>query len=500
MNADHAGMLSNIRAMRRGVASFIVESAPNSPAEYVGAEGDRLLKNSLDEAVLGLDDHSSIVLPAGRKAIPAPQSQRDMEFEKQRRLSREIIGGTIGVMPGTVGVLEYANYANMEAQLRFLYNLEVFPLCDLLQGVVQRGILNRYKTGVTGYFKKEGVRALFEDMDKLSQIAERLQRQGVPFAQINERLEMGFDADKIPSASESFLPFGLVPYGDSSGANGSVVESVKGRRSIQRRQDLSQKERQRSVIWHALIDRVSDVEAGAFRGVRGFLKGLVVEMTRNLKAASPAGQGLSIRKHDIADDFLFDFDDATQNLRAVLRPAWEKAARRGGGQIIAQLGLDLDFSLLDPAVRIYVGNKNLKIKNITATLAEEAREIIKRGIDDGWTIDRMAERLAEKFESPYRSRVIARTETIDAFSDGRHSAMILADVEKKEWLTARDDNVRESHIAADGQIVPLGEPFTLGSGAQMMRPLDDSLGADAGDIVQCRCVELAVVDEGDGGL
>lgn len=58
---------------------------------------------------------------------------------------------------------------------------------------------------------------------------------------------------------------------------------------------------------------------------------------------------------------------------------------------------------------------------------------------------------------------------------------------RKRWKTMLDNRVRTTHIMVDGQEVPIGQPFTVG-GSEMMFPLDQSLGAPAKEVINCRCV------------
>ena len=62
-------------------------------------------------------------------------------------------------------------------------------------------------------------------------------------------------------------------------------------------------------------------------------------------------------------------------------------------------------------------------------------------------------------------------------------------VQEKKWVARRDKRVRESHAAADGQTVPLDEPFTVG-GAPLMHPGDRN--GPFAEVVNCRCVMVAV--------
>lgn len=57
------------------------------------------------------------------------------------------------------------------------------------------------------------------------------------------------------------------------------------------------------------------------------------------------------------------------------------------------------------------------------------------------------------------------------------------------WETMKDEYVRPTHVSADGQTVPINEPFIVG-GYKLMFPGDDSMGASPNETVNCRCWEL----------
>ncbi len=59
----------------------------------------------------------------------------------------------------------------------------------------------------------------------------------------------------------------------------------------------------------------------------------------------------------------------------------------------------------------------------------------------------------------------------------------------KSWITVGDERVREAHMFADDQQQPLNKPFTVGG--QLLRwPGDTSLGATAGNVINCRCASV----------
>jgi len=62
----------------------------------------------------------------------------------------------------------------------------------------------------------------------------------------------------------------------------------------------------------------------------------------------------------------------------------------------------------------------------------------------------------------------------------------------KSWASILDGNTRTGqfdHVQADGQRVPMSQPFIV-SGESLMFPSDRSLGASAGNTINCRCSSL----------
>lgn len=57
----------------------------------------------------------------------------------------------------------------------------------------------------------------------------------------------------------------------------------------------------------------------------------------------------------------------------------------------------------------------------------------------------------------------------------------------KQWWSVGDSHVREDHLIADGQEVPVSAPFVVG-GQQLMYPGDTSMGATIDNVINCRCI------------
>jgi uncharacterized protein with gpF-like domain len=60
---------------------------------------------------------------------------------------------------------------------------------------------------------------------------------------------------------------------------------------------------------------------------------------------------------------------------------------------------------------------------------------------------------------------------------------------RKEWIDVGDKDVRRGHHASEVASVSIDEPFTV-NGEKLMYPGDSSLGASAGNTINCRCSSL----------
>jgi hypothetical protein len=87
----------------------------------------------------------------------------------------------------------------------------------------------------------------------------------------------------------------------------------------------------------------------------------------------------------------------------------------------------------------------------------------------------------------WQARRIAQTETMIGLADAGEIAARSLDVRyDKQWVISGLGNTRETHEAMDGVVVDMDEPFQLPD-CQMMYPHDGSLGAPAGEIINCAC-------------
>lgn len=154
-----------------------------------------------------------------------------------------------------------------------------------------------------------------------------------------------------------------------------------------------------------------------------------------------------------------------------------------------------------PAVTRYL----TEVRNRLVRIPEEVYDLVAgqvaAGVNAGDTIPELAARVDSVLSRtaserwPNRATVIARTETIGALNFGRAEAYATLaeedpDLElEKLWLATEDQRTRDTHVAADGQRVPVSGRFIVG-GFELAFP-GDPLGP-AGEVIQCRCTMLLV--------
>lgn len=141
-------------------------------------------------------------------------------------------------------------------------------------------------------------------------------------------------------------------------------------------------------------------------------------------------------------------------------------------------------ALLNHATNRMVGIGNDLWLNIQQSLVE--------GTQAGDGIPELAARVREAaLLTEPRSRVVARTEVIAASNGASIAQARTAGVPlEKTWLATPDARTRLSHVEADGQTVPLNEPFMVGD--PIAYPLDfpgDPSGP-ASEVINCRCTPI----------
>lgn len=136
-----------------------------------------------------------------------------------------------------------------------------------------------------------------------------------------------------------------------------------------------------------------------------------------------------------------------------------------------------------------------RITNVSDTTRSLIVAAIERGFSDGSTTAEIAKDLRSIVPSLSRMRadVIARTETHGAANYGANEAAKRTGLPlRKEWNASHDENTRDTHSEADGQVVGMDELFEVGDG-RLAYPGDPS--GPAQEVINCRCALSHIVQD-----
>lgn len=132
-----------------------------------------------------------------------------------------------------------------------------------------------------------------------------------------------------------------------------------------------------------------------------------------------------------------------------------------------------------------------KIVLVEGTLKDELVSIVRTYMQDNtqMPIEKLARKVLHDYAdiALWQARRIAQTETMIGLAEAGNIAARSLDVKfTKQWATSGLANTRDSHLAMDGVVVDMDEPFRL-EDCLMMYPHDSSFNAPAGEIINCAC-------------
>lgn len=469
--------------------------------------------------------HRLAILSGGAdiKTLGIPQT--DIDFLATRRFSREQIMAIFRVYPFIITVMEYSNYANAEAQTKAFWYNTMIPKLTKMQRALTRILCHPYDKSLVLEFDLTKVQALIEDALALANVDEKLTRSGV--MTINERRRerglppvpwgdvawMQIQYQPVSGPEMSFPGLSGKSAGDGSETRAvPVASAVKGRALYEGEVMKAGRE----LAWETVIAPSRGQFAKKVVGILGKQEEEVLakinaekrtptEIRRWVqKRAEAKAEGAEITDALITDAarieaevWLFDYEYwQTGSIKAV-HPTLLTAINEGGKFGLLELGLDMDFDLVDPLVQ-----RELKLKEFVfseewneSTLLR-LREELAQGIVNGENKPQLTERVSKVFGHEKKNAgVVAQTEVGSVSNAGavegyRQSGV----VEGKQWH-ASGPNPRPDHIAANGQIVPLDQEFQVG-GEGLRYPGDPNGRAD--NVCNCHCSVLPVVADVEG--
>lgn len=181
---------------------------------------------------------------------------------------------------------------------------------------------------------------------------------------------------------------------------------------------------------------------------------------------------------------IFNTDFEIESLSKVLKPFLFYGFRKGieqGQQTVSE------SDVFTESVKKALTEKSMQHASLViGTTKDQLQKQFTEAFENGEGIQDVARRINALYGKTMgpRSKLIARTELTGVINDGTLRTLVKEGYTQKEWSTAMDGRERETHAAANGQVVGIYETFTIGS-SRGQAPGDPDM--DVSEIANCRC-------------
>lgn len=178
---------------------------------------------------------------------------------------------------------------------------------------------------------------------------------------------------------------------------------------------------------------------------------------------------------------------AQTKARRIHLQALVAAAPQAVKDAAAELGISFDVG--SPFVAALLDKTAARAVSLTQETRDVMRKTLGQAYSEGWSVTQTADMLQAQITGLGKTTAVMQART-DLVGLGNGASLLSAQAlgeqapPTKIWLTAGDELVRPTHADAEGQEVPLDQPFQVGDD-ELAYPGDPD-GSDA-EVCNCRC-------------
>lgn len=433
----------------------------------------------------------------------AGQSQKDMEYIAGRKLLREDICAVDHIPPLLLGILDQASYSNYDTAIKIYWEEAAIPMSELIcNGHDEIAMEYDPRLGIWYAQDFSRVQALRENLTPKIDQAAKLWGMGVPFNKAAELV--GLEMEKIEGGDIGYLPYSLQPAG-------SISESPDEEETTPEPDDEPEKSLShdhgavkglktkgkgvtdiigREKYLEYYIKRITTGEGAYKKDLDEMFNDLIDEVVENWDKQGEKG----ITK--AAELVLFDEGAFVERKVKMSEKHYRRIAEIEGklkaDEVNSLAGTNFSFQITDPRINKFIAKQGLKnAKLVRDTAKAEVNKIIKAGQTEGLGMAEIGSRLNEKLIDFKRHETvrIAQTELASAANNAADQSLKQAEEITglklgEEWVSSGQDNMRDAHAEADGQVVRVGEKFNVGD-EQLEYPGDPNGSPE--NIINCHC-------------
>ena len=221
------------------------------------------------------------------------------------------------------------------------------------------------------------------------------------------------------------------------------------------------------------------------------------ETIRKLTRYFHSNRPLSGQEHPGVSRIAFDPDELRQDFQSMLYAMMPDMLASTATNTVEDLG-GRPFTMLSQDVLDFVGRRAELLSGLPDELFRRITDELSEGLSSGQSLGQLADRISQAFSDIDQgtAEVIADAETAAAFSYATDRAARSAGVQFKQWVHGGSRVPRPDHLAIDGLVVPIDQPYPVGSPPLMFPHAPDG---SPEDVINCSCVSIpATADQYEG--
>jgi HK97 family phage portal protein len=473
---------------RQAVPKGVIESDA-----YVKKEEREAFLQEWQEQFGGSDNQGGTAfLPAGFVFKPLSLSPKDMQHLQQLKWDREEILAVMGVPQSVLGITDFVNYATQLGQDKNLWDKTILPMFRDEETTLEWSPLFAPETDDTfGMFELKDIEALRAGVDEKIKMADQLAGERlhcpprvayqvvgleVPEYEGDEVCLVGSLATPLDVALSSELPEEEDPPEDPPEPVEPPAEAASRAKAPKRRR-----------TWKEFVKVQSKLEGSMRRAYRAWIDRVQKETLRRFDRET--------KQLDL-EAVLPDPAAIREQLKGVARPVYSRSLQQAYALTLEEIGIPT-FEIDDERLMAFFDVRERRFLSTTPErLLKNLRNQLTEGLRLSETVQELRVRVARVFEisaSSAKALAVARTETA-GFVNGARDVMFRAQgFGKHEWVSAGDENVRDSHVtygAAGPQDIGFNFMTLTGGGGVLRHPGD--VEAPVGETVNCRCLAVPI--------
>lgn len=440
------------------------------------------------------------ILDGGLKWEGTSVTHNDMQFTELQKTTIRSLLAAFRIQPVMLGIHDDSNYSNAKEQRRAFWVDSMIPRLRKIESTLNESLAPLFGKDIYVEHDLNGVEDLQEDQKTKAERDQIYVVAGIKT--INEvREELGLDA--VAWGDTWNAPMGLMAIEDHSAPvappTPEIPAPAKPQGEPAKAATVDKGFLRRTMIWSRFKGQTEMMERRWAPVLRRLFTGQEREVIANVRAHwrkavfSNPTKDAHVMKQDISV-ILFERGEARRLFQREGRRLIEFTLSEKARQEIEDFDLGVQFQVTNPRVTTAIENRAFKFANeVNLTTEEALRSGLIDAIAAGESIADVEKRIEDIFDIARGSRtqMIARTEVISASNQGAIAAYEQSGVvEGIEWISSRDEKVRDSH-RIDGDTINLNGADKFENGLKF--PGDPE--APAEEVINCRCTTAPIVSK-----